>query len=91
MVWRKDMAKYCLILTHSQPATMWMIKLENLSGVSESDTNQVVQPQKMARGFSKQRDWTIYVAKNKGADQLHGYRTADLYLCFRISKMQVFS
>ena len=23
---------------------------------------------------------------NKGTDQLHGYRTADLHLCFRICK-----
>ena len=29
--------------------------------------------------------------KNKGADQLHGYREADLRLCFRICKKPVFS
>ena len=31
---------------------------------------------------------TLYVAKNKGADQLRGYREAeaDLRLCFRICK-----
>ena len=28
---------------------------------------------------------------NKGADQLCGFRTADLRLCFRICKKQVFS
>ena len=28
---------------------------------------------------------------NKGTDQLHGYRSADLCLCFRICIKQVFS
>ena len=51
------------------------------------------------------RDCTIHVVKtkalisfaayrcseNKGADQLLGYREADLRLCFRICKMLVFS
>ena len=32
--------------------------------------------------FRKYRDCTIYVAKIKGADQLRGYRQADLRLCF---------
>ena len=30
-------------------------------------------------------------SENKGADQLHGYREADLRLCFRICKKTVFS
>ena len=30
-------------------------------------------------------------SENKGADQLRGYRKADLRLCFRICKMPVFS
>ena len=30
-------------------------------------------------------------SENKGADQLHGYREADLRLCFRICKLLVFS
>ena len=30
-------------------------------------------------------------SENKGADQLRGYREADLRLCFRICKMPVFS
>ena len=34
---------------------------------------------------------TIYLLKNKSADQLHDYRAADLHLCFRICKKQVFS
>ena len=37
------------------------------------------------------RGTTIYVAKNKGADQLNRYHIADLRLCFRICKKQVFS
>ena len=36
-------------------------------------------------------DCAINVAKKKGADQLRGYREADLRLCFRISKKPVFS
>ena len=28
-------------------------------------------------------------SENKGTDQLHGYRTADLSLCFHICKKQV--
>ena len=30
-------------------------------------------------------------SENKGADQLHGHRKADLRLCFRICKKPVFS
>ena len=33
----------------------------------------------------------MHVAKNKGADQLHGYREADLRLCFCMCKKPVFS
>ena len=59
------------------------------------DTNWAVQSQKMARGLK----FRIYVveglyypcSKNKGADQLRGYREADLCLCFRICKKPVFS
>ena len=29
-------------------------------------------------------------SKNKGADQLHGYREADLRLCFRLCRLLVF-
>ena len=58
-----------------------------------SDTNQAVQ--KMARGlkFQIQKVEGLYYPcrENKGADQLRGYRKADLGLCFRICKMPVFS
>ena len=60
-----------------------------------SDTNQVVQLQKMARGLKfqiKEVEGLYYLcSENKGADQLQGYREADLRLCFRICKMLVFS
>ena len=63
--------------------------------LTRSDTNRAVQPQKMARGL---KFW-MYVleglyypySENKGADQLSGYREADLRLCFRICKKLVFS
>ena len=60
-----------------------------------SNTNQAVQPQKMARGL-KFRIWKVeglyyLCSENKGADQLRGYREADLRLCFRICKTLVFS
>ena len=59
-----------------------------------SDTNHVVQPQKMARGW-KFRIWNeegLYYlcSENKGADQLHSYCAADLHLCFRICKKNGF-
>ena len=70
---------------------------ENLSSgfPTRSDTNLAVRPQKMARGLK----FRIYVVKglyylcseNKDADQLRNYRAADLRLCFRICKTQVFS
>ena len=51
-----------------------------------SDTNQVVQLQKMARDFKfwiKQVEGMYYLSsENKGADQLGSYREADLRLCF---------
>ena len=58
-----------------------------------SDTNQA-QLQKMARGLKlriKKVEGLYYLfSENKGADQLRGYREADLHLCFRICKTLVF-
>ena len=59
------------------------------------DTNQTVQPQKMARGLK----FRIYVveglyypySENKGADLLRGNCEADLRPCFRICIKPVFS
>ena len=60
-----------------------------------SETNQAVQLQKMVRGLKfriKKVEGLYYpYSENKGADQLHRYREADLRLCFRICKMLVFS
>ena len=60
-----------------------------------SDTNQAIQLQKMARGlkFRIMKVGGLYYlwSENKGADQLHGYREADLRLCFRIYKTLVFT
>ena len=60
-----------------------------------SDTNQVVQPQKMTRDLKfriKEVKGLYYQCReNIGADQLHSYRTADLCLCFHICRKQVFS
>ena len=60
-----------------------------------SDTNRAVQSQKMARGlkflFKKVEGLNYLFSVNKDADQLRGYREADLRLCFCICKMLVFS
>ena len=60
-----------------------------------SETNQAVQLQKIARGLKfriKVVEGLYYpCSENKGADQLRGYREADLRLCFRICKKPVFS
>ena len=49
----------------------------------------------MARGLKfriKELEGLYYLcSENKGADQLRGYREADLRLCFRICKKPVFS
>ena len=67
--------------------TMWFL--------TRSDTNQAVQPMKMARGL-KFCIWEVEVlyypsSENKDADQLRGYREADLRLCCRICRTLVFS
>ena len=58
------------------------------------DTNRSLQSLKMARGL---KFWILVAeglhypcGENKGADQLRGYREADLRLCFRICKKPVF-
>ena len=49
----------------------------------------------MARGLKfriEEEEGLYYLcSENKGADQLRGYRKADLRLCFRICKKPVFS
>ena len=58
-----------------------------------SDTNQAIQLPEMARRW---KFWISEVerlhypsSENKGADQLRGYREADLRLCFRICWLNV--
>ena len=67
--------------------TMWFLNL--------FDTNWPVQALKRARGLKfwiKVEEGFYYPSsENKGADQLRGYREADLRLCFRISRLLVFS
>ena len=61
---------------------------------NRSDTNRAVQAQKTARSLK----FRIYVeeemyypsSENKDADQLRGYREADLRLCFRQCRLLVF-
>ena len=71
--------------------------MKNLSSglPTRSDINRAVQPQKMARGLQfriKKVEGLFYsCSENKGADQLRGYREADLRLCFRICKTLVLS
>ena len=65
-------------------------------GVSEqADTNRAVHPQMIARSLKfqiKEVGGLNYpCSENKGADQLRGYREADLHLCIRICKNPVFS
>ena len=59
-----------------------------------SDTNQAVQLQKVARRLKfrlKTVEGLYYLcSENKGADQLRGYREADLRICFCICKKMVF-
>ena len=61
---------------------------------NRSDTNRPVQAQKRARSlkFWIQVEEELYYpsSENKGADQLCGYREADLRLCFRICRLLVF-
>ena len=62
---------------------------------TRSDTNQAVQPKKMAGSLKfricKVEGFYFPFSKNKGADQLRGNGEADLRLCFRICKKPVFS
>ena len=75
---------------------MSLVVRKPVFGVSDqANTNQAVQPHKMARGlkFRIYAEEGLYYlcGKNKGADQLRGYRTADLRLRFHICKNPFFS
>ena len=59
---------------------------------TRSDTNLSVQLQKMARSlkfrFYEEEELYYLSSKNKGADQLCSYCTADLQLCFCICQIR---
>ena len=61
---------------------------------NRSNTNRPVQAQKRARSLKFRIDVEeeLYYpsSENKGADQLRGYREADLRLCFPQSRLLVF-
>ena len=61
---------------------------------NRSDINRSVQSQKRARSlkFWSEVEEELYYpsSENKGADQLRGYREADLRLCFRLGRLLVF-
>ena len=58
------------------------------------DTNRPVQPQKQARSLkfwsSVEEELYYPSSENKEADQLRGYREADLRLCFRLCRLLVY-
>ena len=75
---------------------MSLVLRKPVSGFStRSDTNRAVQSQKIVRALKfwiKKEEGSYYLSsKNKDADQLRGYREADLRLCFRICKKPIFS
>ena len=61
---------------------------------NRSDTNRHVQAQKRARSlkfhFYVEEELKYPSSENKDADQLRGYREADLRLCFRKCRLLVF-
>ena len=61
---------------------------------NRSDTNRPVQSQKRARSLKfwseVEKELNYPSSENKGADQLRGYREADLRLCFHLCRLFVF-
>ena len=59
-----------------------------------SDTNRPVQLEKQARSLNfwieVEEELYYLISENKVADQLRGYREADLRLCFRLCRLLVF-
>ena len=66
--------------------TLWFL--------NRPDTNQAAQSQEQARSlkFRIYEEEEVYYpcSENKGADQIRGYREADLRLCFPICRLLVF-
>ena len=99
---------YIMVIPHTH--NMSLVVRKPVFGVSKQvHTNRAVQPHKMVRGLKfrmKEVEGFFYLcSENKDADQLRGYREADLRLadqlrgyreadlrlCFRICKKPVFS
>ena len=61
---------------------------------NRSDTNRPVQAQKQARSLKSwgyvEEELYYPSSENKGADQLRGYREADLRLCFHLCRLLFF-
>ena len=62
---------------------------------NRSDTNQAAQALKTARGWKfwilKVEEFYYPYSENKGADQLRGYREAELRFSFRLCELLFFS
>ena len=62
--------------------------------LNRSDINWAVQSQEQAGSLKfrilKEEEVYYPCSENKGADQLRGYREADLRLCFRIGRLLFF-
>ena len=88
-----------LIVTDSRQLSTYVFVIEprheKTSAFSaRSDTHMVVKPQMMARGLQfriqEEERFRYLCSANIGVVQVRGYRAADLCLCFRICKKQVF-
>ena len=85
-----------LIITLWEHIHMSLVVRKSVFGVSDQVRHKqgCTQPYKMARSLKfriQEVEGLYYLCiKNKGADQLRGYREADLRLCFRICKKPVF-
>ena len=94
LFWEKRQMREEMLITMN---AIWAASRENLSSrfPTRSDTNRAVQPQRMVRGLNfwiyEEEGLYYQCSENKGADQVCGYRTADLRLCFRLCKKKVFS
>ena len=77
---QSDQGHHCLLFH------LHHMSLAVLGFPTRSDTNQAVQVQKLVRVFKisglESRGIVLLCIENKDADQLRGYREADLRLCF---------
>ena len=91
-----NMPKLYVLLYSNNYQMSRLVRKPTMWFPNRSDTNRPVQAQKRARSL-KLKFWIeveeeLYYPniENKGADQLRGYREADLRLCFRICRLLVF-